>query len=87
MDEAHILTTHESKNVGKAIEDIFNRDWYLKEIFGYKDAEIKKADAVLSKEMQNQKGGAKYIWAKKLFEKTLKNVLTNARRCAIILER
>lgn len=69
FDEAHILTTHENKNVGRAIEDIFNRDWYLKEIFGYTDAEIKKADAVLSKEMQNQKGGAKYIWAKKLFEK------------------
>lgn len=69
FDEAHILTTHESKNVGRAIEDIFNRDWYLKEIFGYSDAEIKKADVLLSKEMQNKKGGAKYIWAKKLFEK------------------
>ena len=69
FDEAHILTTHENKNVSRAIEDIFNRDWYLKEIFGYTDSEIKKADAVLSKEMQNQKGGAKYIWAKKLFER------------------
>lgn len=68
FDEDHIMTTHEDKNIGRAIEDIFDREWYLKEIFGYNAEEIKKANAVLSKEMQSKKGGAKYIWAKKLFE-------------------
>lgn len=68
FDEDHIMTTHEDKNIGRAIEDIFDREWYLKEIFGYNVEEIKKANAVLSKEMQSKKGGAKYVWAKKLFE-------------------
>lgn len=66
--EDHIMTTHEDQNIGRAIEDIFDREWYLKEIFGYNAEEIKKADAVLSEEMQKKKGGAKYVWAKKLFE-------------------
>ena len=68
FDEKHIMTTHEIKNVGKAVEDVFNREWYLKEIFAYTDDEIKKADPTLSKEVHKKKGGAKYIWAKKLFE-------------------
>lgn len=68
FDDNHIMTTHEDKNIGRAIEDIFDREWYLREIFGYGEEEIKKADAVLSKEMQKKKGGAKYVWAKKLFD-------------------
>jgi len=68
FDEKHIMTTHEAKNIGKAIEDVFNREWYLKEIFAYTDEEIKKADLSLSKEVHKKKGGAKYVWAKKLFE-------------------
>lgn len=68
FDEKHIMATHEAKNIGKAIEDVFNREWYLKKIFAYTDEEIKKADPTLSKEVHKKKGGAKYVWAKKLFE-------------------
>lgn len=66
--ENEFLTTHEPQNVSKAIEDIFNRDWFLREIFEYTAEEATKADAVLSKEMRKKQGGAKYAWAKKLYD-------------------
>jgi len=68
FDEAHIFATHETKNVKRAIEDLFNREWYLREIFGYAPAEILKAEPTLSAEMKKKRGGAKYAWAKKLYE-------------------
>lgn len=76
FDEEHFMTTHDLKNVEKAIEDIFNREWYLKEIFAYSPQEIKEADLVLSKEMKKKSGGAKYIWAKKLFDLVKKEKLS-----------
>lgn len=89
FNENHIMTTHEDKNIGRAIEDIFDREWYLKEIFGYNAEEIKKANAVLSKEMQGKKGGAKYIWAKKLFGlaqngELNKTVVLDSSGCALL---
>lgn len=68
FDETHIFTTREEETGSYAIEDIFKREWYLKEIFAYNHAEITNASASLSEEMKNKNGGAKYIWAKKLFE-------------------
>ena len=70
LEEDHFLTTHGPTVTDRAIEDIFNREWYLREIFEYTEEEINKADAILSKEMKKKHGGAKYVWAKKLFEKT-----------------
>ena len=69
FDEAHIFTTHEQEKAGKAIEDIFNRDRFLKEMMGYEEADIKKADALLSKEVAKQANGAKFALAKSLYEK------------------
>lgn len=69
FDEACIFTTHDQDHAGKAIEDIFMRDSFLKEILGYKEADIKKADALLSKEVAKQANGAKFALAKSLYEK------------------
>lgn len=68
IEETHAITTHGQTVADRAIEDIFNREWYLREIFGYTEDEIRKADAVLSKEMKKKHGGAKYVWAKKAYE-------------------
>lgn len=62
------FTTHGPQNSGRAIEDIFNREWFLRVIFDYSDQEIAKADQLLSKEMRQKRGGAKYTWAKKLYD-------------------
>lgn len=62
------FTTHGPQNSGRAIEDIFNREWFLRSIFDYSDQEIAKADQLLSKEMCKKQGGAKYTWAKKLYD-------------------
>lgn len=67
FDEDHIFTTHGQEKAGKAIEDIFKRDSFLKEIMGYEDADIKKADPLLSKEVAKQ--AAKFALAKSLYEK------------------
>lgn len=66
----HIFSTHGFDSTDHAIEDIFNRDWYLKEVASYTDEEIKKAESMLSKEIKKKRGGAKYVWAKKLFDMT-----------------
>lgn len=66
--ESDFLTTHGPQNSSRAIEDIFHREWYLRTIFEYDDQEIAKADPVLSKEMRKKQGGAKYAWAKKLYD-------------------
>lgn len=68
FEESKFMTTHETKNIDKAIEDIFNRAWYLKEIFEYNEADIIGADPSISKELKKKSGGAKYFWAKKLFD-------------------
>lgn len=69
FDETCIFTTHEQDNLGRTIEDIFKRDSYLKEIIEYTEADIKKADALLSKEVAKQANGAKFALAKSLYEK------------------
>ena len=69
FDEGCIFTTHEQENEGKTIEDVFNRDSYLKEIMEYTEADIKKADVLLSKEVAKQVNGAKFALAKSLYEK------------------
>ena len=67
--ENNFLTTHTIQNEDRAIEDIFNREWYFKNILEYSDAEIGKANEVVSKEVSKKQGGAKYLLAKKLYEK------------------
>ena len=67
--ENNVLTTHTAENEDRAIEDIFNREWYLKNILEYSDTEIGKANEVVSKEVSKKQGGAKYLLAKKLYEK------------------
>ena len=69
FDEVHIFTTHEQEKAGKAIEDIFKRDSFLKEMMGYEEVDIKKADPLLSKEVAKQANGAKFALAKSLYEK------------------
>lgn len=78
FDEASFFTTHEPSNVGKAIEDIFIRDYFLREILEYTEDEIKKADAVLSKEIGKQPNGTKYALAKKVYEKANVHTLAAA---------
>lgn len=70
LDDLHFLTTEGSQATGHAIEDIFNREWFLKEIFEYNEAQIHDAAPTLSVEMKASHGGAKYIWAKNLFDKS-----------------
>ena len=67
-DDSHCLTSHDVKNEDKAIEDIFSWEWYMRNIMGYNDEELKKADPQISKEVKKKQGGAKYILAKKLFD-------------------
>ncbi len=67
--ENALLTTHDPENRDRAIEDIFNREWYLKNILDYSDSEVSKANEVVSKEVNKKQGGAKYVLAKKLYEK------------------
>lgn len=78
FDETCILTTHEQDNVGRTIEDIFERDGYLKEVLGYTDDDIKKADALLSKEVTKQANGAKFALARLLYEKARTNSISSS---------
>ncbi len=76
FDKAHIFTTHEKEKTGKAIEDVFERDSFLKEMMGYEEADIKKADPLLSKEVAKQVNGAKFALAKALYEKARANAIS-----------
>lgn len=76
FDENCIFTTHNQDNAGKAIEDIFKRDSFLKELLGYEDADIKTADALLSKEVGKQVNGTKLALAKALYEKARANAIS-----------
>ena len=76
FDEACIFTTHAEGNTGKAIEDIFKRTSFLEEILGYEEADIDKADVLLSKEVAKQANGAKFALAKTLYEKARANTIS-----------
>lgn len=69
FDVTCIISTHEQDNEGKTIEDIFKRDIFLKEMLEYTDADIKKAETLLSKEIGKKASGTKFVCAKTLYEK------------------
>ncbi len=68
FDKNNVITVGETKDDEKAIEDIFDREWFLKNILEYKDEDIEKADALLSKEVNKKIGASKYVFAKKVYE-------------------
>lgn len=65
LEDSEIITTHGIKNVEKSIEDIFNKEFFLKEIMGYSQEEISAAAEINSQELkQNKKKDGKYLLAK-----------------------
>lgn len=65
LEDSEIITTHGIKNVEKSIEDIFNKEFFLKEIMGYTQEEISTAAEINSQELkQNKKKDGKYLLAK-----------------------
>ena len=53
-EDNNILTTHDIKNEGKSIEDVFARDWYMKNIMDYTEPQIKKANEKDVKDLPNE---------------------------------
>ncbi len=65
LEEDEIITTHGAKNVAKSIEDIFNKEFFLKEIMGYTTDEISVVTNENSQELkQSNKKDGKYLLAK-----------------------
>jgi len=75
FESDHFLTTDKDEDVGMAIEDVFNREWFLTEILQYDDTQLQKAERLLSKEVGKQQGVGKYILAKRLYELAIGNAL------------
>ena len=69
LDESNAITVGEPKNEGKAIEDIFDREWFMKNMLEYGDEELSNA-ATISKEITKNVSGLKYLFAKRIFEMT-----------------
>ena len=61
-------------NLGRPMDEFGNGDPLYSRYAAYRD-EIENAEVVLSKEMKKQKGGAKYIWAKKMYDRASKEKL------------
>ena len=75
FESDRFLTTDKDEDVGMAIEDVFNREWFLTEILQYDDTQMQKAEKLLSKEVGKQQGVGKYILAKRLYELAIGNIL------------
>ena len=65
LEESEIFETHGSKNIGKSIEDLFNKEFFLKQILCYSTEQIKNSKDLISQELKekHQKEG-KYLLAK-----------------------
>ena len=70
LDENDAITVGEPKNEGKAIEDIFDREWFMRNMLEYGDEELSNAETTISKEITKKASGLKYLFAKKIFEMT-----------------
>lgn len=70
FDEEHFLTTHGTTVNSKEIEDIFNKEWYLKEILKYDESKINCTTNSISKEVKIEPGCSKYVLAKELYNMT-----------------
>lgn len=65
LEDYQILTTHGTKNVEKSIEDIFNKNFFLRNVMVYTEEEIQNSNEVISLELKRKKKKAgKYLLAK-----------------------
>lgn len=65
LEKSEIFETHGNKNIQKSIEDIFNKEFFLKEILQYSTEQIESAKELISQELkQKYKKEGKYLLAK-----------------------